>query len=160
MTSVWAPLFPCGLNTTFIFPKKVRGDVEPGDWKRLVIALPAFLCLAPVGLKTIYTAAEEALHSLLWKYTSQATGFMSSDYRSLGGAITSHQVYTPQRMEGAILNIYYWLYVPGPPPPHTKWAQVCLSLKQQARLNWAVRLKCLETREECIFSSSCCENNL
>lgn len=34
VTSVWAPMFSCGLNTlhaTFIFPKKVWGDVEPGD---------------------------------------------------------------------------------------------------------------------------------
>lgn len=66
------------LHTTFIFPKKVWGDVEPGDWKRLVIALPAFLCLAPVGLETIYTAAEEAPHSLVGRYTSW--DFMSSDY--------------------------------------------------------------------------------
>lgn len=35
--------------------------MEPGDRKRLVIALPAFLCLAPVRLETIYTAREEAL---------------------------------------------------------------------------------------------------
>lgn len=37
--------------------------MESGDRKRLVIALPAFPRLAPVGLKTIYTAAEEALQS-------------------------------------------------------------------------------------------------
>lgn len=37
---------PVSLHTTFIFPKKVLGDVESGDWKCLVIALPAFQCLA------------------------------------------------------------------------------------------------------------------
>lgn len=49
------------------------GDVEAGDWKRLVNALPSFLCLAPDGLKTIYTATEEAPQSLLHRYTSRAT---------------------------------------------------------------------------------------
>lgn len=64
--SLWSNM----LHTTFIFPKKVWGDVECGDWKRLVIALPAFLCLSPVGLKTIYTATEEAPHSLRERYAS------------------------------------------------------------------------------------------
>lgn len=50
-------------------------------------------------------------------------------------------------MERAILNIYYWLNGPEPPPQHsthliqtaslTGTLQVCLSIKQQAR-----RLSC------------------
>lgn len=77
------------LQTTFMIPQKVRGDMEPGDRRCLVITLPAFLCLAPVRLETIYTAREEALITS-WgdPHPGPVINFVFSSPNSFGGAIT------------------------------------------------------------------------
>lgn len=65
--------------------------MEPGDGKGLVIALPAFLPLAPVRLETIYTAREEALvDNQGAPHPGPVTNFVFSHSRS-GGATTRTQ---------------------------------------------------------------------
>lgn len=78
------------LQTTFMLPKKVRGDMEPGTRRCLVITLPAFLCLAPVRPETIYTAREEALITYRGDpHPGPVTNFVfSNSLRCCGGAIT------------------------------------------------------------------------
>ena len=56
-------------------PQEGVGRFGAETENRLVIGLPAFLRLAPAGLKTIYTATEEAPHTLLGRYTSLDFGF-------------------------------------------------------------------------------------
>lgn len=77
------------LQTTFMPLKKVRGDMEPGDRRCLVITLPAFLCLAPVHPETIYTAREEAPITYSEdSHPGPVTNFMFSNSWSFDGAIT------------------------------------------------------------------------
>lgn len=59
--------------------------MEPGDRKRLVIALPAFLCLAPGRLETIYTSREEALVDYQGApHPGPVTNFVFSNSSSFG----------------------------------------------------------------------------
>lgn len=60
--------------------------------ENVAVALPAFLCLAAVGLDTIYTTTEVAPHSLLGRSTSWATDFMPSDYRPVSKPIILHEM--------------------------------------------------------------------
>lgn len=65
--------------------------MEPGDRKGLVVALPAFLPLAPARLETIYTAREEALVDYQGApHPGPATNSVFSNSRSGGATTRTH----------------------------------------------------------------------